>query len=106
MGVLGGACFVLIGLINEVFTWDTPLCLQGIIGSLIVTTLEFISGLILNVWLNLDIWDYSRVPFNVMGQICPRFTIGWFFIAIVAVIVDDWLRYRLFDEEKPHYRLV
>ena len=106
MGVLGGACFVLIGLINEVFTWNTPIWLQGAIGSLIVTGLEFISGLILNVWLELSIWDYSQMPFNFMGQICLYFTGAWFFISIVAIVLDDWLRYRLFDEEKPHYRLV
>ena len=106
MGVLGGSCFVIIGLINEVFTWNTPIWLQGIIGSMVITGLEFISGLILNVWLKLGIWNYSQIPFNIMGQICLRFTIGWFFIAMVAVIVDDWLRYRLFGEEKPHYRFI
>lgn len=104
MGVLGGACFVLIGLINEVFTWNTPIWLQGAIGSLIVTGLEFISGLILNVRLELSIWDYSQMPFNFKGQICLYFTIAWFFVSIVAIVADDWLRHWLFKEEKPRYR--
>ena len=104
MGVLGGVCFVLIGLINELFTWSTPIWLQGITGSMVVTILEFISGLILNTCLDLGIWDYSQMPFNFMGQICLYFTIAWFFVSIVAIVVDDWLRHWLFKEEKPRYR--
>ena len=105
MGILGGACFVLIGLINEILSWETPLLVQGLIGSLIITVLEFISGVILNIWLGLGIWDYSQMPFNLLGQICLPFTIAWFFLAIVAIILDDCLRYWLFKEEKPRYRL-
>ena len=104
MMVLGGICFVLIGKINEsFFTERMPLLLQGIIGACIVTALEFVSGLILNVWLGLDIWDYSSQPYNVMGQICLLFSMLWILLSIVAVVVDDWLRYLLFGEERPHY---
>ena len=104
MMVLGGICFVLIGKINEsFFTERMPLLLQGIIGACIVTALEFVSGLILNVWLGLDIWDYSNQPYNVMGQICLLFSMLWILLSIVAVVVDDWLRYILFGEERPHY---
>ena len=105
MGVLGGVCFVLIGLINEFLSWKTPLWLQGVIGSAIITVLEFISGCILYIWLGLGIWDYSRMPFNFMGQICLMFTIAWFFLAIMAIVLDDWLRYWFFNEEKPRYKL-
>ena len=104
MMVLGGICFVLIGKINEsFFTERMPLLKQGIIGACIVTALEFVSGLILNVWLGLDIWDYSNQPYNVMGQICLLFSMLWILLSIVAVVVDDWLRYLLFGEERPHY---
>ena len=105
MGILGGACFVLVGLINEYLSWNTPLCLQGVIGSVIITTLEFGSGVILNIWLGLDIWDYSQMPFNLMGQICLPFSIAWIALSVLAVIIDDWLRYWLFGEEKPHYKI-
>ena len=106
MGVLGGGCFLLIGLINEYLSWETPLWLQSIIGTTIVTVLEFISGLALNIWLGWGIWDYSQMPFNLMGQICLPFTIAWVFLSILAIILDDYLRYWLFKEEKPYYRLL
>ena len=105
MGVVGGICFLLIGLINEYLSWETPLWLQGIIGASIITVLEFISGVALNIWLDLGIWDYSKIPFNLLGQICLTFTIAWFFLSIAAIILDDYLRYWLFKEEKPRYKL-
>lgn len=106
MFALGGICFVFIGSINEFFSWEMPLLKQGIIGSFIVTMLEFITGCIVNLWLNLDVWDYSDLSFNFMGQICLWFSLIWILLSIVAVIIDDWLRYWLFDEEKPHYKIM
>ena len=105
MAVLGGICFVLIGGINEFFPWEMPLALQGVIGAAVVTVLEFFSGVILNLWLGLGIWDYSGQPLNLLGQICALYSILWIPIAAAAVILDDWLRYFMFGEERPTYKL-
>lgn len=105
MFLLGGLCFILIGGLNNYIPWEMSIIKQGIIGALIVTSLEFIFGLVLNLYLNLGIWDYSNMPFNILGQICLPFSIAWFFLSLVAIFVDDWLRYILFKEEKPHYHL-
>ena len=105
MFLLGGLCFILIGGLNNYIPWEMSIIKQGVIGALIVTSLEFIFGLILNLYLNLGIWDYSNMPFNILGQICLPFSIAWFFLSLVAIFVDDWLRYILFKEEKPHYHL-
>lgn len=106
MILVGGFCFVMIGELNEHFTFEMPLLKQGVIGACIVTAIEFISGLILNVYLGMNIWDYSALPYDLLGQICLPFSILWIFVSALAVIVDDWLRYFLFKEEKPHYILV
>lgn len=106
MAVVGGICFIFCGLINERLNWDYPLLLQGIIGSLFITGAELISGIILNIRLGLHIWDYSGLPFNFLGQICLPFSLLWVALAIVAVILDDYLRYFLFGEEKPHYKFL
>lgn len=68
MGVLGGISFVSIGLINEILSWKTPLLIQCLIGGCLITFYEFITGIILNIWLHLGIWDYSHMPLNVLGQ--------------------------------------
>lgn len=106
MFLLGGISFLLIGALNEYFSWDMGLLFQALIGAFIITALEFCTGLIFNVWLGLDIWDYSRLPFNVMGQICLPFTLAWVILAEIAVILDDYIRYRFFGEEKPVYRII
>ena len=105
MALLGGLLFVLIGAINEYIPWSIPLWRQGVIGALIVTWAELVAGLVLNVWLRLGIWDYSNLPGNFMGQICPQFTAAWVLLSIVAVVLDDWLRYWLFGEDRPHYKI-
>ena len=105
MFLLGGLCFILIGGLNNYISWEMSIIKQGIIGALIITSLEFIFGLVLNLYLNLGIWDYSNMPFNILGQICLPFSIAWFFLSLVAIFIDDWLRYVLFKEEKPHYHL-
>ena len=105
MFVLGGLAFVLIGCINEYLSWETPLWKQGLIGAAITTCLEFVFGCVLNLWLKLNVWDYSGLPLNLLGQICLPFSVAWYFLSIVAIVADDWLRYLLFGEERPHYKL-
>ena len=105
MFVLGGICFVLLGRINEVIPWNIPLWQQALIGTAIITGLEFITGCIVNLWLGWNVWDYSNVRFNLLGQICLPYAILWFPLSAAGIILDDWLRYFLFKEEKPHYFL-
>ena len=106
MAVLGGILFLLLGGLNEWIPWEMPLALQCVIGAVIVTVAEFVAGLILNVWLGLGIWDYSDVPGNILGQICPQFIFAWLGLSLVAIILDDWLRYWLFGEARPHYTII
>lgn len=106
MVLLGGACFFLIGLINERFTFEMPLWKQQIISTGIVTTLEFIFGIILNRVFDLGVWDYSALPFNLLGQISLHYSVAWFFLSAIAIVLDDYLRYWFFKEEKPHYTLL
>lgn len=105
MAAIGGCMFVLIGGINEWFSWDMSLFVQSAIGAVTVTIVEFISGVGLNICLGLNIWDYSHLPLNVMGQICLPFFVVWFVLAAVAIVLDDFLRWILFREDFPHYSL-
>lgn len=106
MAVLGGLMFLAIGAINEYIPWNMPILLQGVIGGCVITLLELVAGLVLNVWLGLGVWDYSGLPFQFMGQISLLFTLIWVALGMVAVVLDDWLRHWLFGEEIPRYRLV
>ena len=104
MGIVGAISFVLIGLLNEVFKWDTSLLLQMLCGSLIVTLFELVVGSILLRY-GIRMWDYREQWMNYKGVICPFFSLAWFFISLLAIITDDYFRYWFFDEEKPRYKL-
>lgn len=106
MFLLGGICFIAIGLINELFPLELGLVWQAVIGGGLVTALEFITGVIVNLWLGLGVWDYSEHPLNILGQVCLPFYFAWTALAAIAVVLDDYLRYRFFGEEKPHYKLI
>lgn len=105
MFILGGICFVLIGAVNEVIPWCMPIWHQVLIGAVIITSLEFLTGCVVNLWLGWGIWDYSRIPGNVLGQICLLYILLWIPVALVAIVLDDWLRFWMFREARPHYCL-
>lgn len=105
MFLLGAICGILIGKLNERVPWNVPIWLQMIVGGCIVTALEFVWGYVLNIVLQLNLWDYSNMWGNFMGQICPLFSLAWCLISGVAIILDDYLKYWFFDEEKPKYKL-
>ena len=91
MVIVGGICGLLIGLLNEK-NKKMNLLLQMVEGMVIVTVLEFVSGIVLNLCLGLNVWDYSNMRFNLLGQVCPQFCIAWFFLSYFVIRIDDFLR--------------
>lgn len=56
---------------------DLRLALKCLMGAGIITGVELVFGLIFNCALGMGVWDYSRVPLNLWGQICLPFTLIW-----------------------------
>lgn len=52
---------------------------------ILTSTLEFLTGLILEKFLHKKWWDYSNEPFNIKGYICLRFSIAWGFICVFVL---------------------
>lgn len=90
---------------GEQLPWNVPLWLQALACAVLVTAVELAAGLILNIWLRLDIWDYSHLPFNLWGQICPQFAAVWWFLCMVFIPAFDWLRWAVEGGQRPRYRL-
>ena len=86
--------------------WNMPLIAQAAICTVGITAAEFVAGLIINVWLGMGVWDYSAMPGNVMGQICPQFIGLWLILSHVGIIMLDGLRYVVEGGERPHYTFV
>jgi uncharacterized membrane protein len=105
MLIAGGICFIMIGLLNDIFPRKISIISQMVISALIITAVELLVGLIVNVWLGLNVWDYSKLPYNFMGQICLLYSNIWFLLSLGAILLDDYLKYFLLGEEKPSYKI-
>ena len=87
MMLLAALLCVPLDLANEHMPWELPLWLQAVLGGLAITEAELAAGLVLNRWLGLGIWDYSALPGNFLGQICPQFAVLWCLLAAPVIIV-------------------
>lgn len=91
MLVTGGICFFIFYLIN--FSLETHnLLIRCVFSTLIITTLEFIVGYIVNIVLKWNVWDYSNMPYNIKGQICLGFSGIWLILGIPMTVLSDKLR--------------
>lgn len=100
MGLLGGASMIVIHLLNDQRREGINYFLQIGIVAFFITAIEFLAGEILNVWLKMNIWDYSDVPMNFDGQICLPFVFFWIILAMIGTAVDDLMRWKMFREDK------
>ncbi len=83
MVLTGGACFWLLDRLDRL-TGGEPQAARCVKGALLITAAELMVGLFFNRLLGYTIWDYSDKPFNLYGQICPLYTIYWYFLCYPA----------------------
>ena len=91
MVLTGGIIFSVLYQINLKME-NSNLFLRCLIGCMIITAAEFTVGCIVNIDLGMGVWDYSGQKYNVMGQICPLYSLGWFFICLPASGISFLLR--------------
>ena len=94
MLLTGGLCFSFIYLIAS-RSRDSRLH-QYILCAAVVTTVEFLVGAVVNLKLGLDVWDYSNRRWNLMGQICARYTLYWLILSVPACAIARKLYTGLF----------
>lgn len=104
MIIMAGVIGVLIGLVNNLFSFDTNFILQSLVGTLIAVLAEGICGYQCNIVEHLELWDYSNLPLSFIGgQINLFFAIAWMLLSAICIVLDDYIRWKFFDEEKPYY---
>ena len=84
MALVGGICFLLIYL-NEKRNARKTLLNRCLTGCMIITVTELVCGIIVNKILGWDVWDYSDMPVNFMGQICITYSALWFLLVIPLI---------------------
>lgn len=82
MGITGGIVLAVIyTLSNRPAAGLVKTC---IVGTAFITCIEFAVGVFDNIIMGWQVWDYSDVPLNILGQVCPLFSLLWFMLCIPA----------------------
>ena len=79
MLLTGGGCLMLLDRLDMRHQGEW-LFLRCIRGSMLITAVEFAVGVLVNLVLHLNVWDYSAQRGNIAGQICPLYSILWYFL--------------------------
>lgn len=66
-------------------TKNMGLLIKGILGGGLITVIEFFFGLVFNIILKKNVWDYSRLPLNINGQICALYSLIWMLLSMIFV---------------------
>ena len=83
MTVTGGICFTVLYILH-VYARTLSFLTRCVIGTAVITLVEFAVGCTVNLWLGWHVWDYADVPGNVLGQICLPFSLMWLLLCAVA----------------------
>ena len=70
-----------------------------------LVSMEFITGIIVNKWYHLAVWDYSDMPLQLWGQICLPFALIFSFLCTMGILLSGYLLHWFYREPIPHYRI-
>ncbi len=94
MVIAGGLSFMMFSLVAEYFK-GKPLVLKALLCAFGITVIELVFGLVFNIILEMRVWDYSNMPLNFMGQICPYFSFLWCILALVFLPLAELINNKL-----------
>lgn len=77
------------------FANKANIILKAVIGSVFITSIEFAFGVIFNILLKKNVWDYSRMPLNICGQICLLYSFVWGLLSIIFIPFAEYLKKKL-----------
>jgi uncharacterized membrane protein len=86
MGLTGGTVLVLLYILFRSAP-PMPRPLLYLCGAAVVTSLELAVGVLVNLRLHWYVWDYSDLPLHFYGQICPLYSMFWYFLCIPAFLL-------------------
>ena len=84
MMLAGGLCLMLFSVVAERLR-NKNILTKAVVCATVVTVVELVFGIIFNIWLKMNVWDYSNIPFNLFGQICPVFSLLWVGLALAIM---------------------
>ena len=97
MALAGGTCLLLLYNLYGKFT-KLSLGMKCVLGSGVITAVEFVAGLLVNCWQDWNVWDYSCFKFHFMGQICLVYSVLWALLCLPVSGLCKIMRKRLHGE--------
>lgn len=94
MMLAGGTSFFGISKISEKLK-KSCLFVKALAGCAFITALEYCFGMLFNVILKRKVWDYSKMPLNIGGQICALYSFFWFVLSLLFIPVSDKIRQKM-----------
>ena len=94
MVITGGVCFYTLYKLSK-GKEKMPILKKCLLGSAVITTAEFLTGIIVNMIFDMKVWDYSGLPLNLFGQVCLIYSFLWALLAIPIDAICKALRERL-----------
>ncbi len=67
-----------------------------------ITLTELLFGIIFNIFLKMNVWDYSGMDYNIAGQICLPYTLLWFALGFPVYYIIGQIKRALFPDMKPY----
>lgn len=89
MVLTGGVCVAILHWSN-IRHYHESLWIKCAYGCMYITLVEFAVGWIVNIRLNMNVWDYSDRFLNIMGQVCLLYSVFWYFLTIPTVLVSNY----------------
>ena len=104
MFILGGVCFYLVGRLGNVILIGKGnilfrLTIVMLLSGIIITSLEFVTGVLVNITMGLRVWDYSQMEYNFMGQICLLYSMIWSLLGLPCVYFYGTIKRVVIDGE-------
>ena len=89
MLLCGGLCFMLMYLIGGT---ALPLWQRCVLCCAVISTVELLTGCVVNIILGWRVWDYSAEAFDLFGQICPLYCFYWLLLSVPGLGLCSVLR--------------
>lgn len=105
MLLAGGLCFLLVGAVENILGESASFVSQMVVCGLMITTVEFLVGMLVNQKMHLGVWDYSKQQYNFKGQICLLYTNLWILLSGPVIITHDLMEHFLLQMPLRHYKI-
>lgn len=94
MLLAGGISFLGLSEISKKLK-NSSLFIKALAGCGFITTVEFIFGIIFNVILKRKVWDYSKMPLNIGGQVCALYSFFWLVLSFLFIPLADKIQSKM-----------